>query len=189
MDKEVSIMGEQEKAMHFVCTYDEAEELIDRHRNFWVSNCGCREGKGECRQSRKDVCLDFSGTFGGTGSDYHTVSREFVDELMQEARDKRLVTRPFRDYETKTTTQGICFCCNDCCGYFVDQNEVCDKGKFIEETDYDCCSDCGLCVDVCYFKARKINEEGRLEVDREQCYGCGLCNQICPVECIEMIKR
>jgi len=189
MDREVLVMGEQENALHFVCTHDEAEELIQRHKEFWISNCGCREEKGKCHQSRKDICLDFSGTFGGTGSNYHRVDQDFVDDLLQEAHEKKLVTRPYRDFDTKTTTQGICFCCNDCCGYFLNQEELCDKGKYIEETDYDCCSDCGLCVDVCYFKARKINDKGNLEIDRDECYGCGLCFQICPVECIEMIKR
>jgi len=182
-------MGEEENPLHFVCTYDEAEELINQNSIFWVSNCGCRESRGNCQQSRKDVCLDFNGRFGGSGSNYHQVDKQFALELLQEVRDKKLVTRPFRDFATKTEIEGICFCCKDCCGYFLNREEICDKGIYIEETDYDCCSDCGLCVDVCYFGARQINDEGNLVVNREECYGCGLCYEICPVECIEMIKR
>lgn len=182
-------MGKEENALHFVCTPDEAEELIKQHKEFWVSNCGCREQKGECRQSRKDVCLSFTEDFDGSGSDNKTVDRRFAEDLLTEAHKNGLVTRPFRDFATKSETQGICFCCQDCCGYFLNREEKCDKGAFIEETDHEYCTDCELCVDVCYFGARSLNDKEILEVDQDSCYGCGLCFQVCPVECIEMVNR
>ena len=58
----------------------------------------------------------------------------------------------------------------------------------IETTKVEDCSDCGECVDVCYFKARKI-ADGKLVIARERCYGCGLCRDVCPTGCIEMLPR
>jgi len=58
----------------------------------------------------------------------------------------------------------------------------------IETTKVEDCTDCGVCADVCYFKARKM-ADGKLMVDREQCYGCGLCRDVCPTDCIEMFPR
>ena len=53
--------------MHFVCTMSEAANLISTHSKFWVSNCGCRERKGTCSQSRHDVCLMFNSNVEGSG--------------------------------------------------------------------------------------------------------------------------
>jgi ferredoxin len=181
-------MSQDELHMHYVCTHDEAEKLIKSHDQFWVSNCGCREGKGGCARSRMDVCLMFKGDIGSSGSAVKILTPAEAWDIMVEANEKHLVTRPFRDYQTKTETEGICFCCDDCCGYFLDKNEICDKGKYIENTDKDSCTLCGDCVDVCYFKAREISGD-EMKVSSDDCYGCGMCAQYCPEKCIEMVGR
>jgi len=177
-------------AMHFVCTLDEAKDLSRNYNNFWVMNCGCREeyGKGKCKSSRIDVCLTFYNVSSPWGSNMHEITKTEMEEILSEAVNKKLVARPFRDEKTRSYTEGICFCCDCCCGYFRMGNETCDKGNFIESTDMDNCTHCGLCVDVCYFKAR-LMVDGEHSVDREKCYGCGLCIKACPEDCIEMIER
>jgi ferredoxin len=179
---------DSETALHYVCTHDEARELVKHVDRFWVSNCGCREERGGCGRSRIDVCLMFTPEYSSSGSGMKEIAGEFIEGLFQEAAQKRLVTRPFRDFEKKEGTAGICFCCDDCCGYFVDDDEICDKGAKVEKTVAEACTDCGLCADVCYFKARTM-ESGRLAVDREKCYGCGLCVDVCPEDCVTMADR
>jgi len=182
-------MAEQEIPIHYVCTHDQAKELINKNKNFWVSNCGCREGNEKgCQRSRIDVCLMFDEGEASSGSNKKAVDRVFVNGIMKEAEDKKLVARPFRN-EARTGTAGICFCCDDCCGYFAEGSEyICDKGKFIEKTNMKNCSQCGLCEEVCYFKARKmVNNE--MEINQDNCYGCGLCTSVCPEHCIKMIAR
>ncbi len=175
-------------SMHYVCTLDEAWQLVKERREFWVSNCGCREQRGDCARSRIDLCLDFypKSSSGGSGTRKTTIHD--VEKIFQEAREKHLVTRPFRDLEATRETIGICFCCDDCCGYFLDPQERCDKGIFIEKTDREHCNNCGVCVDVCYFKARDM-VRGELVLDRDKCYGCGLCHTICPESCVVLDKR
>jgi ferredoxin len=180
-------MSQQELHMHYVCTHDEAKKLMESHDQFWVSNCGCREPKGNCARSRMDVCLMFSGDGGSSGSGKKEITTAQAWAILDEAETGHLVTRPFRD-DAKTGTDGICFCCDDCCGYFLDKNEICDKGKFIENTDKDSCTLCGDCVDTCYFKAREV-ANAEMIVNKDECYGCGLCAQVCPEKCIEMIAR
>jgi ferredoxin len=176
-----------ELCMHYVCTHEETMKLIEAQTDFWVSNCGCRESKGDCKRSRMDICLMFSEDQGSSGSNMHKISIEEVRVIVEEAHSKKLVTRPFRS-EDRSNTDGICFCCDDCCGYFLNQDEVCDKGQYIEETDMYKCVHCGACVPVCYFNARKI-EDGCLEINRSECYGCGLCPGECPAGAIKMIER
>lgn len=181
-------MFDSKTPMHFVCTWDEASALIAGQKDFWVCNCGCREGKDGCGRSRMDLCLTFD--IGGTvtGSNRKKISISEVDGILEEARQKNLVPRPFRDEATRTRLEGICFCCDDCCSYFLNPDEVCDKGKYIENTDMRRCTHCGDCVDICYFKARTIDDDV-LMVNSDACYGCGLCVASCPVDCIEMVPR
>lgn len=43
------------------------------------------------------------------------------------------------------------------------------------------CSGCGVCVDVCPYDARSIDEEARVaRVDEFLCRGCGVCQVACP---------
>lgn len=181
-------MSKEEVPLHYVSTREKASELAITFDRFWVSNCGCREERGKCETSRMDLCLMFTDEFPSTGSGKKEITIEEVKKIFEEAERKHLITRPWRD-ETRTLTEGICFCCPDCCGYFLSPNEfACDKGEYIEMTDFDECTDCAICVDVCYFKARKMDNE-KLVVKRENCFGCGLCSDICPEDCIKTVPR
>jgi ferredoxin len=177
----------KELAIHYVCTHKEALDLVNNHKEFWVSNCGCRETKGDCQRSRMDLCLMFLADEDPSGSNMHKISYNDVLSILEEARDKKLVSRPFRS-EDRSKTDGICFCCDDCCGYFLNRDEICDKGQYIEKTEMNTCVSCGACVTVCYFDARKI-DDGCLEINRDECYGCGLCKEICPTHSIEIISK
>jgi NAD-dependent dihydropyrimidine dehydrogenase PreA subunit len=184
-------VNDKELAFHYVCTWEEARKLVSHHHRFWVENCGCREKhEGACARSRMDLCLMFrSDVEASSGSGKKEISRVEVDEIFRVAKEKRLVTRPFRNGNNMTETDGICFCCDDCCEYFTNPSGIkCDKGKLIERTDRDICNNCGVCVEVCYFGARKMDGE-ELILDRDNCYGCGLCMDVCPEDCMQMVPR
>lgn len=174
-------------AMHFVCTMKEVKELTSKNKRFWVSNCGCREQKGRCSKSRHDVCLYFNEDMEGSGGKKKEINKEQLLEIISEAENKKLVPRPFRS-EDRTKIDGICFCCNDCCAYFLDPSEACDKGAYIESTVMDECTHCEICVDFCYFNARAM-KNNKLKIIQKNCYGCGLCVDSCPTGCISMQKR
>ncbi|UCG61489.1 MAG: 4Fe-4S binding protein [Candidatus Zixiibacteriota bacterium] len=181
-------MTDSKTPMHYVCTWDEAAELVKKFAQYWVCNCGCREGKGRCTRSRMDVCLTFAFEATLTGSDRKQITAVEVGAILDDAREKYLVARPFRDDATRSKVEGICFCCDDCCDYFLNPEEICDKGASIEQTDMRRCTHCGDCEPVCYFGAR-VMEDDILIIDSEKCYGCGLCVAACPVDCIEMVTR
>jgi ferredoxin len=179
-------MSKDDLHMHYVCTHYEAEKLIKSHTQFWVSNCGCRELRGGCNRSRLDVCLMFKGDTGASGSGLREISPEEARAILAEANDKMLVARPFRNMADMSETEGICFCCDDCCGYFLDKNEICDKGSLIAFTHLKSCSACGDCIEYCHFGARYF-ENKQITTDYAKCYGCGLCAIACPETCIDMV--
>jgi H+/Na+-translocating ferredoxin:NAD+ oxidoreductase subunit B len=175
-------------AFHFVCTLDEAGAIIGRHKKFWVSDCNCREHRGPCKRSRHDVCLQFAAHTAADGKNKHAASRKEVEAILEEAKEKHLVPRPFLKEKNAKRLDGICFCCDDCCGYFLGLHEPCDKGAMIESTDAATCIDCGICAGVCHFGARDASGEV-LRVDREKCYGCGVCVDACAMKAISMVPR
>ena len=179
-------MKSDELHLHYVCTLAEARQLIGDSQEFWVENCGCRNQNGPCNQSRTDICLSFRKDAPSWDLERRQLTREEVDELLIEAVEKRLVTRPFRDMNNKPVTDGICFCCKCCCDYFRDDAQYpCDKGTHVEETDPEICIHCGTCEEYCYFKARLWDGE-ELRVDLDKCYGCGVCVEMCSEEAIRM---
>ena len=132
------------------------------------------------------MSVSCSDDISSSGSGMREISRSDVDEIFREAENKHLVTRPFRNDKDRSRTDGICFCCDDCCCYFLDPTDACDRGDLVESTDIEECLNCGACEDVCYFGARKM-KEGELIIDRESCYGCGLCVDVCPYDCVVMV--
>jgi Na+-translocating ferredoxin:NAD+ oxidoreductase subunit B len=175
--------------IHYVCTHEDARKLAFSHDRFWVSNCGCRENNKEgCKRSRIDICLMFGDYSGSSGTGKKEIPLTEVVAILEEASEKKLVTRPFRNEIDKAISDGICFCCDDCCGYFSNPEEICDKGSKIETTDMKVCNLCGDCASVCYFGARKM-VDGDLAVSREDCYGCGLCVETCDLDAISLVRR
>lgn len=184
-------MNDKDLAFHYVCTWNQGKKITGRFDRYWVMNCGCREERGnKCARSRMDLCLIFrEDIVGSGGSGKKEISKAELEDIFREAKEKHLVTRPFRNEKDRTKTEGICFCCDCCCWHFLNPTEhKCDKGNLMEETQTEECNNCGECVPVCYFSARKM-DDGELVIERDECYGCGLCIDVCPRGCIDMVSR
>jgi heterodisulfide reductase subunit A-like polyferredoxin len=60
--------------------------------------------------------------------------------------------------------------------------------KLVAEDDHENCTACGVCVDRCIFRARKL-VDGELIYAASKCMGCGVCVSTCPTGIISMVKR
>ncbi len=52
--------------------------------------------------------------------------------------------------------------------------------------DCECCTSCGLCIEICPDKILVTGDDGGVSVTADRCMGCGHCHAICPVEAISM---
>jgi MinD superfamily P-loop ATPase len=54
--------------------------------------------------------------------------------------------------------------------------------------DYDKCTNCGICMQVCRFDAISIIKDN-YTINNINCEGCGYCSQVCPDKAIEMVVQ
>jgi len=54
--------------------------------------------------------------------------------------------------------------------------------------NYDKCTDCGKCFEICRFDAIG-NRENKYYINDLNCEGCGYCSHVCPVKAITMVKQ
>jgi len=60
-------------------------------------------------------------------------------------------------------------------------NEELEIDPLIAAVDEDICTGCGICVEVCPYEARTLNEKKHIaEVNDALCAGCGACIAACP---------
>lgn len=62
------------------------------------------------------------------------------------------------------------------------------KGKSVAKIDYDLCTSCGICKQLCRFDAISFNNE-KYEINEFLCDGCTLCEISCPVNAIKMKQQ
>lgn len=86
----------------------------------------------------------------------------------------------------------ICQCCPCCCevmkNFLKYGAPQMVKSEFIAVTDESACQNCGVCIERCYFGARKI-KNGTLKFDPIRCMGCGLCVSVCPENAIVLERK
>jgi len=166
---------------------DEVIKALPDQETFWLSDCACREEKGNKCNKGIRMCLGFSEKSTSTPNNRGPINKKEMRELLKFARAEELVPRPWINDEGKVTA--VCLCCPCCCDYILGKpGEVNVAGPSIESTDMALCAACGSCVDVCYFGARKL-VDGILKVDKTRCYGCGLCVDACAANVVKMVPR
>jgi heterodisulfide reductase subunit A len=69
-------------------------------------------------------------------------------------------------------------------------NDKLSQDPLIAMVDPLVCSGCGICVDICPYGARKLNEITKIsDVNKALCQGCGACIAACPNKACELINQ
>ncbi len=178
--------------------HQEILNIISRSHVFSIGWCYCRTKHKNC-DNPINTCIGLGVPPGQSLYDIHTkreffkaVSKEEIIELLNDCDDRGLVHQVIY-FPEPNFYYVICNCCTCCCETLSNYRKFLSpkviKSDFIELTNEEICNDCGKCMEICPFDARKMNSYNKFIVDSEKCFGCGLCIRRCPEHAITLIKR
>lgn len=175
---------------HMIIPYTRASEILAQAKKVIVIDCICRK---TMRRFDKlwNVCL----ILGDNAEFYRkrNLSRELTQkeaqEVLKRASEDGLVhtiDNPAMRYPTHV----ICNCDDKACAFIrglkeFDNEKALTYSGYVSITNFDSCKQCGKCIDVCIFNARKL-ENKRLQFVENKCFGCGLCILACPEKAIDI---
>jgi Pyruvate/2-oxoacid:ferredoxin oxidoreductase delta subunit len=182
------------EADQIVFDLSEAKAILTKARRIAVGDCPCRSEHHNC-DAPIDVCLSLDDQAEASisrGGNNREVALDEALSILKRSHEAGLVHMA---YIAKGADRPkiLCSCCGCCC---TTLGPMIEKGTFdliltskqIAEDDYDKCTACGICVDRCIFKARKL-VEGSLVYDASKCMGCGVCVSTCSTGAISMVPR
>jgi NAD-dependent dihydropyrimidine dehydrogenase PreA subunit len=183
------------EAEHRVLDLSRVEEIVRGARRIALQDCGCRIEYGNC-DAPVDVHIDLDECadleLDGGNQNAREVTADEALDVLRRSHEAGLVHMAYTmkgDHYPKI----ICSCCPCCChslaGYlrFGIAKHVL-KSDLVAVNDRGKCTDCGVCVDRCVFKARAM-EAGALTYDSDECFGCGLCISTCPTGAISLVQN
>ena len=158
---------------HFkICTHAEARAIVNRYERFWAFS-------PPAEIDPKSDCIYFTIP-PAAGKTCHEIKIADVEALINRAEKNHLVSLAFKTARRSQDFRGICF--TKAMPLTVEQ------GSFHQKTNFAECIHCGMCVKVCAFGARSI-ENVTLHIAEAKCVGCGVCANRCPIEAVRMEPR
>jgi ferredoxin len=152
-----------------------------------------------------DAPLDICMTFNSAASSLvrHGVARQVdpaeATDLLQQARDRRLVQ--FGE-NARERVSFICNCCSCCCEALIAARRFgflhpVHTTNFILSVDQAACNGCGKCVEACPVEALSLvsaNDSKKprrkaARLDEGACLGCGVCVGTCPENGLRLTSR
>ena len=173
-------------------------ELIEKFDDIAVGNCYCRQHQeflgDPCKQIElTPSCMTLGKSARHTSNHGFSklVSKEEALEILKKCENAGLVHKAYHLHGDTTKDEvAICNCCSCCC--LTAKNclifPVVNANNYLASIDEDLCIGCGTCVEKCYNKAVKLNDDDKAERDEEFCVGCGVCAYHCPENAISLIE-
>ena len=192
-----------ELSLH-VLDYERASEVVKTAKAIGVGVCYCRhkmQHVGRACDAPLEICMMFNTAASSLVR--HGVARR-VDaaeglDLLQQARDRRLVQ--FGE-NARERVSYICNCCGCCCEALIAARRFgflhpLHTSNFILAIDSVACNGCGKCVDACPVEALSLvsaNDPKRprrkaARLDEGACLGCGVCVATCPEKGLRLASR
>jgi Na+-translocating ferredoxin:NAD+ oxidoreductase RNF subunit RnfB len=182
----------------FVLPSQSVEDIINKFDDIAVGHCFCRQRK-RLLGRQCDIGAPTLNCFTFGKSARHTTAQGFAKKvtkeealkIMKEAEQEGLIHKAFHPGSKESSTEtSICNCCKDCCDTFgLWRNgtlPLINSTYYLSMINYEVCTGCGVCVELCPTDAIVLNEEGVAQRDENTCLGCGVCSRFCPEEAISL---
>jgi ferredoxin/DNA-binding Lrp family transcriptional regulator len=181
-------------AQNRILDVDSARKLFKEAELITAIPCPCRTqakqvGRGKnCPAPESAVCMQING-FAAAIIDRGIGQQLTTAEALKrigDAEDAGLVHQVRNNVKKDMFMCNCCACC--CTGLYllhdVGYKSAIAPSRFQVRFDANLCTDCGICVDRCQFRAIRMN--GSVSIDPEKCYGCGNCVKTCPVNALAL---
>ena len=197
-DVEPSIPIPPKKALeisHIVSPPEKTRAVLEKASIIANVECVCRKNNSNPCGAPLDVCL--------------IIDPQIAKDAIDEEKGRTVPVSEAMNILDKTTEIGlvhmllhfrggayhaICSCCSCCCHDLValleyNHKDIVEKSEYITNFDNGDCTNCGLCVQYCHFKAWKLMDNDEVSLDKEKCFGCGVCVVHCPADAIKLVRR
>jgi len=171
-----------------VAPFEDIQQIVEKADHLAVTNCTCKVVTGAPCGTSVEVCIQVNRAAEyalerGTGK---ALTKDETLELLKKCQEEGLV-------HVVGNSRGlghiICNCCDDCCINWTGSRKAGAKftapSRFAAVIDPELCTECGTCLDRCFFDAIDLDGDPSA-IDEEECMGCGLCVATCPVEAISL---
>ena len=185
-------MEQSEPIRNLIIPPGKAREVVERAGQVYLLDCVCRVRQQACPPELTNICLHFEGAPEEELAKGRPIATEEALAILEMAAEKRLISQLFFREATLQVTE-LCSCCDCCCtpirglvqegGY---AGEL--RSAYVAVTDPALCTACELCLDSCFFGARRVEGEQLVLVD-ERCFGCGRCIESCPDAAIRIERQ
>jgi Pyruvate/2-oxoacid:ferredoxin oxidoreductase delta subunit len=186
--------GKALRISHIVSPPEKTRAILASSTKIARIECICRKNKPDRCKAPVDVCLitdsrlaedSISEDKGTEVSPSEAMS--ILDGTTEFGLVHMLLQLDDREY------QAICSCCSCCCHDIIavleHDHKIVERSEYVAHLDADKCTNCGVCVQYCNFKAWTSGDEGDVDLLTEKCFGCGVCVVHCPVEAISLLDR
>ncbi len=167
-------------------------QVLRDARSFALTACVCRTHYNNCDRP-KDVCflIDDLSDQAVAKNRARRLSLADAAEVLKKADEHGLVHMTL--YEPGRKIYALCSCCACCCHDLrllleYNRRDLVAHSDYAAVTDQERCTNCGRCIDRCFFGARAMRD-GNLEHRAEACLGCGLCVSVCLEQATVMQER
>ena len=191
-------VGESIEGNSMAYPSDKLEVILDRYKDFAVSNCSCRltkqlldEGCGKMLETC--AIMGEAAPYLVSQGKMRTATRQEILDIKREAEKQGLICYTMNE-ESGRLFGNICSCCACCCGALRTISQFNAPGfiappHFMPRVDESKCKKCGKCAAACQMKALVSVDEGEAKRplhEPHRCIGCGLCAVACPNGSISM---
>jgi len=195
-----------QKRQHFgqVVPIEEVEKILDMVNQVVRVACICRRvTRGEDARycfgvtlspdiSRLTELVDDSFLQGPDGTELEVMDKADALQFMRDAEPDGVLhsvwtfVTPF--------IGGICNCDrSDCIAMRSTVTlgaKVMFRAEYVAEVDWDKCTGCRRCMQVCQFGALGFSATAhKVIVDQQACYGCGVCRAVCQQDAMRLVER
>jgi len=176
-------VAESFKAKQWVLPTEQVMEVLRDADSIAVQNCECRSHYSRCERPL-EVCfiLNVVGDKYVAKGRARRIDISAAANILAQANESGLVHLAL--YMPDHEVFALCSCCPCCCHDLqivkhLERKDLMIQSEYIAMTKFEDCTDCGTCVDRCFFEARTMPDE-KMEFNGDACLGCGLCVSICP---------